>query len=82
MNNKNKEFEIEKINNAFFYIKRKEFNKAENILKDLIKKKTTNFEVYANLARILGLQNKKKEMIEAYEQKKIKNNFNLELILN
>ena len=75
MNNKNKEFEIEKINNAFFYIKRKEFNKAEDILKDLIKKKTTNFEVYANLARILGLQNKKKEMIKAYEQA-IKLNYN------
>ena len=60
INNKNKELEIDRINNAFLYIKRKEFKKAEDIFKDLIKKKTTNFDVYANFARILGLQNKKK----------------------
>ncbi len=75
-NNKNKAFEINRINNAFSYIKRKEFEKAEDIFKDLIKKKTTNFDVYANFARILGLQNKKKEMIDAYIQAlKLNQNF-------
>ena len=74
--NKNKEFEIDKINNAFLCIKRKEFKKAEDIFKDLIKKKTKNFDVYVNYARILGLQNKKKEMVEAYKQAiKLNHNF-------
>ena len=74
--NKNEKLEIDKINNAFLYIKKKEFKKAEDIFKDLIKKKTKNFDVYVNFARILGLQNKKKEMVEAYKEAiKLNHNF-------
>ena len=63
-NNKNKKLEIDRINNAFLHIKKKEFKKAEDIFKDLIKKKTKNFDVYANFARILGLQNKKRRWLK------------------
>lgn len=74
--NKNNKLEIDRINNAFLYIKKKEYKKAEYIFKDLIKKKTKNFDVYANFARILGLQNKKKEMVEAYKEAiKLNHNF-------